>query len=327
VRRGTTSRELRAWNHRRPRLAVMIPCFNEGSTIAKVVFDFRRALPGSTIYVFDNNSTDDSIRQATEAGATVIKEKHQGKGFVVKSMLTKVMADIYVMVDGDDTYPADRVMDLMRPVLDEEADMVVGQRNSDSPSRAYRRFHVAGNRLVCGLINMIWSANLRDPLSGYRVFTREVASELPVVAFGFDVETEMTIQLLYRRYIIKEVPIAYRERPSGSASKLSTFKDGFLVLSKVFAIARAYKPLTFFGGIGILLVMLGVLAGLYGLWRFGEDQLSSLLGCLALALTGVFGGLVSAAVGIVIHTLNFRLLELSSTMSKLGRDDSDGGRT
>lgn len=297
--------------------AVIIPCFNEGLTIAKVVTDFRRLLPGAEIIVFDNNSTDDSARNAAQAGATVIKEKRQGKGFVVNSMLKKVSADIYVMVDGDDTYPAESVPDLIQPIIDGQADMVVGRRTSAVTDRAYRPFHVAGNRLVCGLINLVFSSNLQDPMSGYRVFTREIALELPVVAFGFDVETEMTIQLLYRKFIIKEVPVSYRSRPEGSVSKLRTFKDGFMVLMKIFSIARAYKPLTFFGGSGILFVLMGILAGVIAINGYNPPLGIAVLVWFFTSMACIFTGIILGAVGIIIHTLNFRLLELSSTVTKL----------
>jgi len=300
--------------------AVIIPCYNEGLTIAKVINDFKQVLPNADIIVFDNNSTDDSYWKAINAGAKVIKEKRQGKGFVVSSMLKKVVADIYVMVDGDDTYPAERVMDLIQPILKEEADMVVGQRLSEFSDKAFRSFHVFGNHLVCGLINLIFSSNLQDPMSGYRVFTKEIALELPVVAFGFDVETEMTIQMLYRKFIIKELPIHYRKRPAGSISKLRTFKDGFLVLRKIFSIARAYKPLTFFGGGGILFVILGILAGIFAISRYNLVQINYILAYLFISIGCFFTGIIFGAVGIVIHTLNFRLLELSSTVIKLTHD-------
>ena len=301
------------------KIAVVIPCYNESLTIAKVVGDFKQVLPRAEIIVFDNNSRDESASLAEAAGARVIKEKRQGKGFVVASMLKKVTADLYVMVDGDDTYPAPEVLNLLQPLLREEADMVVGQRLSEYSEHAFRSLHVFGNHLVCWLINLIFNSHLKDPMSGYRVFTHELAQELPVVAFGFDVETEMTIQLLYRKFIIKELPVAYRSRPKGSVSKLRTFKDGFLVIRKIFSITRAYKPLTFFGGIGILLCLASALAFLFAVWQSALLTASWLMIILALAMTGFFTGLIFGAVGVVIHTLNFRLLELSSTVIKSGR--------
>jgi glycosyltransferase involved in cell wall biosynthesis len=297
------------------KVAVMIPCYNEEMTIAKVIRDFRKQLPDAKIYVFDNNSTDSSLTKALDAGATIIKEKRQGKGFVVTSMLKKIYADIYVMVDGDDTYPADAVTNLLQPILNDEADMVVGQRLSQYSDSAFRPFHVFGNHLVCKLINLIFSANLQDPMSGYRIFTSTVALELPVVAYGFDVETEMTIQLLYRKFVIKELPIHYRERQKGSVSKLSTFRDGFTILRKIFSIARAYKPLTFFGGLGILFVIAGWIFGMLTINGSGFSSQYTLFRML-LSIFLILLGLISGAVGITIHTLNFRLLELTNILVK-----------
>lgn len=300
------------------KVVVLIPCFNESMTITKVITDFRNVLPNAKIIVFDNNSTDDTYSKAIEAGAIVIKEKRQGKGFVISAMLRKVSADIYVMVDGDDTYPVDNVIDLIQPILKDEADMVVGQRLSEHSDNAFRSFHIVGNKLVSKLINLIFSSDLKDPMSGYRVFTREVALELPVVAFGFDVETEMTIQLLYRKFIIKEIPISYRNRPLGSVSKLNTFKDGFLVLRKILSISRAYKPLTFFGGSGIFLVLLSLLTG--GILFIQINSIQSNLLIILLFFTAIcfMSGVVLGAVGIILHTLNFRLLEVSNIIIKSG---------
>jgi glycosyltransferase involved in cell wall biosynthesis len=298
------------------KVAVMIPCYNEEMTIAKVIRDFRNHLPDAEIFVFDNNSTDSSSAKALDAGATIIKEKRQGKGFVVTSMLKKIEADIYVMVDGDDTYPADAVIDLLQPILDDEADMVVGQRLSQYSDGAFRPFHVFGNHFVCNLINLIFTAKLQDPMSGYRVFTSTVALELPVVAYGFDVETEMTIQLLYRKFVIKELPVQYRERQKGSVSKLSTFKDGFIILRKIFSITRAYKPLTFFGGLGIFFVITGWLLGIITITQPGLSLQHSLYWML-LSIFLIFFGLISGAVGVTIHTLNFRLLELANVLTRI----------
>ena len=286
-------------------VSVLIPCYNENKTIAKVIEDFRAQLPFAKIYVFDNNSSDGSGKIAEQAGSIVIKEKRQGKGFVVDAMLKKVKADIYVMVDGDDTYPAEKVGDLLQPILDETADMVVGKRLTEYTDKAFRPFHVFGNRLVSWSVNQIFSSKLTDPMSGFRVFTREVALELPVVAFGFEIETEMTLQLLYRRFIIKEYPVLYRERPEGSFSKLSTFRDGILVLWKIISIAISYKPLTLFGGAGLIFVMSGFISG-----RFAPQY-------GAIALSAIFLGVIFGTVGIILHAMNFRLLELTSILSKV----------
>ncbi len=304
-----------------PKIAIIIPCYNECLTITKVINDFKHILPNAEVIVVDNNSTDDSFQKAIEAGARVIKEKRQGKGFVINSVLKKIDTDVYVLVDGDDTYPADNVIDLLQPILREEADMVVGQRLSEHADNAFRAFHIFGNKLVCWLINFIFSSNLKDPMSGYRVFTKEVALEIPVVAYGFDVETEMTIQMLYRKFIIKEIQIPYRNRPEGSESKLHTFKDGFLVFRKIFSIARAYKPLAFFGFIGIILVIISISAGFLAIENYNTIQYNYFLALILSSIIGFFTGIIFGAVGIIIHTMNFRILELSNTVIKTRRNE------
>lgn len=300
-----------------PKIAVLIPCYNECTTIVKVIQDFQRELPEAEIFVFDNNSTDGSLELAKSTGATVVREKRQGKGHVVSSMIKLVVADYYVMVDADDTYPAERVHDLLHPLFNEEVDMVVGQRLSDYGEKAFRPLHYSGNKLVCNSINFIFSAHLKDPMSGYRTFTRAVALELPIVATGFDVETEMTLQLLYRHFTIKEIEIAYRERPSGSYSKLNTFKDGWIVIWKIFSIVQSYKPLTFFGGIGLMfLIVAAVLGGLvirdFSLYGQVVSRTNPVL-----AVGFGTAGVISSTIGIVLHDLNFRLLELSSVESRM----------
>lgn len=294
-------------------IAVLIPCYNEQKTIVKVIQDFRKELPDANIYVFDNNSTDDSYELAVNAGAIVIKEKKQGKGFVVAAMLQKVQADYYIMVDGDDTYSAEYAHALLEPLMDERADMVVGQRLSQYDKDAFRPLHVFGNKVICKLLNLIFNSNLSDPLSGYRAFTEEVALRLPVVASGFDVETELTLQMLYRHLIIKEIPIPYRARPQGSFSKLSTFKDGVRILFKIFSILRSYKPMTFFGSLGILSAFIALGIGFFLI--FGESNevnIALSIVCSSLFIIGIF----FASIGIILNSLNFRLLEDMSTLEK-----------
>lgn len=304
-------------------IAVLIPCFNESLTIAKVVRDFHEQLPEAVIYVFDNNSTDDSKPIAEKAGAVVIREKRQGKGFVVAAMLRKVKADYYIMVDADDTYPAEYSRALLGPLYEDEADMVVGQRLSDHTPNAFRFMHLFGNKAICYLINSIFHSELEDPLSGYRSFTRKVALELPVVASGFDIETELTLQMLYRQFVIKEIEIPYRARPAASSSKLNTFKDGLRVLMKIFLILRSYKPLTFFGSLAILceIVSFGIL--LYLLHVRGQ-QPGNIPGFMftlstSFSIIGIFLG----SIGIILNSLNFRLLEDMSTLSKQINDLKD----
>lgn len=296
-------------------IAILIPCYNERKTIAKVVKDFHKQFPQAKIYVFDNNSTDGSGELAKKAGAIVMKEKRQGKGFVVASMLQKVQADYYIMVDADDTYPAEYGHTLLEPLMKEEADMVVGQRLSQYDEKAFRSFHVVGNKVICALINLIFQSDLSDPLSGYRAFTNDVALQLPVVASGFDIETELTLQMLYRHLIIKEVAIPYRARPLGSRSKLSTIKDGVRIVFKVFLILRSYKPLTFFGSLAIMSEIVALITGIIALRLFNST--GSLNVALAIACSSFFIiGIFFASIGIILNSLNFRLLENMSALEK-----------
>jgi glycosyltransferase involved in cell wall biosynthesis len=280
------------------------------------VTDFKKELPRASIYVFDNNSTDDTAAIATQAGATVVREKKQGKGFVIASMLNTIVADYYVMVDGDDTYDASCVHKLLEPVISAQADMAVGQRLSTFTKTAFRPLHVFGNHLVVNLINLIFSSQLSDVMSGYRAFTREVAISLPIVATGFDVETEMTLQLLYRHCIIQEVPVPYKERPVGSCSKLSTFRDGARVLFKILGIFKAYKPLTFFGGLGLLALLAGAIPHFHvALGLFNGFQDTSLFDAVA-SVASVLCCLTLVTAGAIIHTLNFRIMEMTSVLTK-----------
>ncbi len=298
------------------RIAVLIPCYNEIQTVRKVVEDFKRHLPEAVIYVFDNNSADGTADAARAAGAVVIPEKKQGKGHVVAAMLEKVDADYFVMVDGDDTYPADRVRDLLAPVLADQADMIVGQRKAVDEKAAYRPFHVVGNRLVCTMINLIFGSNLQDIMSGYRAFNRHVARNLPIIAYGFDIETEMSVQCLYRRWVVREIPVEYRERPEGSVSKLNTFHDGFRVVFRILSLFRSYKPLTFFGGLGILLFLMGVGCGLgvmLGHWQPDSSyRMALIVGAFGLAAMS----LVAVSIGVIVQLINFRFWELDSLLRR-----------
>ena len=298
------------------RTAILIPCFNESATIAKVVHDLRAALPGAVVYVFDNNSTDQTAAFAREAGAVVMREKRKGKGHVVSTMLWKIDADYYLMVDGDDTYPAAAASALLEPLYADEADMVVGQRLSVYSDRAFPRFHVLGNNLVRGTINMIFGSHLTDTMSGFRAFTREVAESMAIVSTGFDVETEMTLQCLYQNFVIREVAVTYGQRPSGSVSKLRTFRDGARVILKILGMFKAYKPLTFFGGMGLCCFMIAAAPALHvalAYWRRGVVE-NTALAVLAAGLLAI--GVMLSAIGITLHTVNARILEMMHALSK-----------
>ena len=241
------------------KIAVLIPCYNESLTIAKVIADFKRCLPSAEIYVFDNNSTDGSAEIAMEAGAVVRYVYQQGKGNVIRKMFREVDADCYLMIDGDDTYPAEEAEKVIRPVLEGRADMVTGDRLSSTYFQENKRaFHNSGNILVRRLINIIWRKDLRDIMSGYRAFSKSFVKLFPVMSSGFEIETEMTIHALDKRFQIVEVPIQYKDRPEGSFSKLNTFSDGFKVIKTIITLFKEYRPLLFFGWLSLLLLVLAV---------------------------------------------------------------------
>jgi glycosyltransferase involved in cell wall biosynthesis len=301
-----------------PRIAVLIPCHNEEATIGKVIDQFRQELSSAVVYVFDNCCLDATARIAKEHGAVVVKEPRKGKGFVVERMFDTVDADIYVMVDGDDTYPAEEVHKLIKPVLAGEADMAVGARLLKYVGKSFRPLHVFGNNLVRRLVNWTGSAELTDIMSGYRAFNSRVVRHIPVVSAGFEVETEMTIQMLYYKMKIVEVQIPYQPRPAESESKLSTFRDGFKVLWKIFSLFRAFKPLTFFGSAGLAFLVAGVLAGLSPIRDYITEPdryvrhvpLAILATGLVVLSTGCF------FLGILLHALNWRFRELHNVLTR-----------
>ena len=234
-------------------IAVLIPCYNESQTIAKVVKDYREALPEAVIYVYDNNSTDHTDEAAREAGAIVRYEYRQGKGNVIRSMFRDIDAECYLMIDGDDTYPAENARSMVNHILSGRADMVIGDRLS-SPyfTENKRPFHNTGNRLVRGLINTIFTSDIKDIMTGYRAFNYEFVKSFPILSKGFEIETEMSIHALDKNFKLLEVPVTYRDRPAGSVSKLNTYKDGFRVLKTIARLFRDYKPFAFFGWLGLL---------------------------------------------------------------------------
>jgi len=242
------------------KIAVLLPCFNEGITIGKVVRDFRAALPDADIYVYDNNSTDNTADAAREAGAIVRREPMQGKGNVIRRMFREVEADCYLMADGDDTYPADQALQMVRPVLEEGVDMVIGDRLSSTYFEENKRpFHNSGNRVVRWLICSFWKTEVHDIMTGYRAFSRRFVKMFPVMSGNFEIETEMTIHALDKRFLLREVPIVYRDRPAGSVSKLNTFSDGMKVLKTIVVLFKEYKPMRFFGWLAALLAVLAII--------------------------------------------------------------------
>ena len=240
-------------------IAVLIPCFNESKTVTKVVEDFKKALNGATIYVYDNNSTDDTAKLAEKAGAIVRHEYQQGKGNVMRRMFREIDADAYILVDGDDTYPAEAAPEMVRLVLEKQADMVVGDRLSSTYYTQNKRpFHNFGNDLVRFCTNHLFGGKIKDIMTGYRAFSYQFVKSYPVLSKGFEIETEMTIHALQRNMQVENVVIEYRDRPEGSESKLNTYSDGFKVLRTILRLYKNYRPLSFFAIIAAFLAILSV---------------------------------------------------------------------
>ena len=274
------------------KIAVLIPCYNESKTVEKVVSDFRRVLPDATVYVYDNNSTDGTAELAAGAGAVVRHEYQQGKGNVMRRMFREIDAEAYILVDGDDTYPAEAAPEMVAAVTERQADMVVGDRLSSTYYTQNKRpFHNFGNRMVRGSINGLFHANVTDIMTGYRAFSFTFVKTYPVLSRGFEVETEMTIHSLNNNLRLFEMPIQYRDRPAGSVSKLDTVGDGIKVMSTIFRMIREYKPLPFFGGLGAILGIIGiVLCGsvTVDFWHTGMvARFPTLIGAVMLVIAGL----------------------------------------
>lgn len=241
------------------KIAVLIPCYNESLTIEKVGSDYKEALPEATIYVYDNNSSDHTDELARKAGAKVVYEYRQGKGNVIRSMFRDIDAECYLMIDGDDTYPAENAREMVDLVLNKGVDMVIGDRLSSTYFTENKRpFHNMGNRIVRSLINHLFHSNVKDIMTGYRAFSRLFVKSFPVLSKGFEIETEMTIHALDKNFLLEEIPVTYRDRPEGSESKLNTVSDGMKVLKTIASLFRDYKPLLFFSCASIICLLLGI---------------------------------------------------------------------
>lgn len=290
-------------------IAILIPCYNEEKTVAAVVRDFRRQLPQATIFVFDNASTDHTAELAQEAGAVVFREPRRGKGFVVQTMFRRVKADVFVMVDGDGTYSAETVHELIAPVVRGEADMVVGSRLHRDTKSEFKQLNRWGNRLVLAILNSIFRVRLTDILSGYRAFNGRFVKSLAIFGGGFEIETELTIKAIARGFRIVEVPTPLAPRPAGSHSKIRLFRDGFLIVNTILALFRDYKPLTFFGLAGLLLLLLGTIPGAAIVFEVIQRQTTQrpLLAVASIAVA--LCGLILIAVGLVLHSIARRAQE------------------
>ena len=301
------------------KIAVLIPCYNEALTIEKVVNDFLLQLPDATIYVYDNNSTDNTYAIAKSLDVVVVKESRQGKGNVVRSMLKNIDADIYVLVDGDNTYPAEDIHKLMKPVLENEADIVIGDRisNGSYSNENKRAFHGFGNNLVRKLINALFKSNLKDIMSGYRVLSRYFVKTFPVLSEGFEIETEMSIYSLHNNYRVLEIPIDYRDRPDGSVSKLNTYKDGFKVIKIIFWLFKDYKPLIFFTRASLLLIILGMGIGTPVVVEFLKTGFINRVPSAILAAALEIIGMLLFACGLILDTTVKHQRSLNEQMSIL----------
>ena len=315
------------------RVAVLIPCYNESRTIEKVVRDFRRALPEAAIYVYDNNSSDGTAEIAANAGAIVRRERMQGKGSVIRRMFREIDADCYVMADGDDTYPAENAPELVRLVLEEQADMVVGDRLSSTYFTENKRpFHNVGNSLVRASINMLFRSEIKDIMTGYRAFSYAFVKTYPVLSRGFEIETDMSIHAINRNMLVRNVVIDYRDRPDGSVSKLNTYSDGVKVLLTIARLFKNYRPFAFFGVISLVLALLSAGFMIPVLSEFLATGLVPRFPTLIVCAVTLLAALLLFISGLILSTLQekdkrdfeFQLQQVSEQYRRLC--DEENGR-
>lgn len=292
------------------KIVILIPCLNEEKAIYKVVQDFKKELPQAEVIVFDNASIDRTAKEAQRAGATVIAEQRRGKGFVVQSMFQKIDADIYIIVDGDDTYPAEKVHQLLEPVVSGRADMAVGSRITSEHRSQFRWINLLGNKFYLHAINLIFNTKLTDVLSGYRCMNRRFVRGIPIFVTGFEVEVELTIKSLERGYQVVEVPVDLRNRPEGSHSKIRILRDGFKIMWAILSLFRDYKPLTFFGALGLICILLSLVPGVNAIYEYLAFQYIYKVPSTILAIGLVLAGMGSIAIGLILHTINHRIQEL-----------------
>ena len=296
------------------KIAVLIPCYNEALTVAKVVKDYKKALPNADIYVYDNNSTDGTDEIARRAGAIVRYEYRQGKGNVIRSMFKDIDADCYLMIDGDDTYPSENAKEMCQYVLDGKADMVIGDRLSSTYFTENKRaFHNFGNKLVRSLINHLFKSNIRDIMTGYRAFSYDFVKTFPVLSKGFEIENEMTIHAVYNNFKLIEIPVSYRDRPEGSVSKLNTYSDGVKVLMTIARLFKEYKPTIFFSFVGTVLLILSFIFGIPVFTEFFKTGLVPRFPTLIFALILLIISILMYITGIILEVVakkNKQIFEL-----------------
>ena len=286
------------------KIAVLIPCYNESKTIEKVIKDYKKVLPDADIYVYDNNSTDHTDEIARKAGAIVRYEYRQGKGNVIRSMFRDIDADCYLMIDGDDTYPADDAKKICEPVLEGRADMVIGDRLSSTYFEENKRpFHNFGNVLVRKLINILFKNSVKDIMTGYRAFSYEFVKGFPVLSKGFEIETEMTIHAVDKNYKLVEVPVEYRDRPEGSVSKLNTYSDGFKVLKTIAMLFKEYKPMAFFGILAFIIGLIGIILTVPPFIGFFETGQVSKFPSLIFGCFLITTALLNVVTGVILEVI------------------------
>ena len=285
-------------------IAVLIPCYNEALTVARVVDDFRRELPNAIVYVYDNNSKDNTAQIAREHGAVVCFESRQGKGNVVRQMFRDIEADYYVIIDGDDTYPAEAVHDMIKPLLEGRADLVIGDRlsNASYQKENKRAFHLFGNNLVRLLIGFLYNMKINDAMTGYRAMNRIFVKTFPILSKGFQIEVEMDIHVADKNWRLVEIPIDYRDRPPGSVSKLSTVQDGIKVVRMILTLFKDYRPLILFSFVGTLLMLMGIAFGTTVVFDYLQTGLVERFPTAILAVGMVISGLLSLVCGLVLDT-------------------------
>ncbi len=297
-------------------IAVAIPCYNEAITIAKVIKDFQTVLPDASIHIFDNKSTDDSVKLAKKAGAVVHHVRKQGKGNVMKAIFDTIYTDALIVVDGDDTYYAEDAPKMLEKILNGEADMVVGNRLPSATDESMRRLHQFGNNLIVRTINRMFNTRYLDILSGYRAFSRHFIESVPLLTPGFEIETELTLQALERGMEIIEIPVSYRNRPEGSESKLRSFQDGKRIMLTAAIILRDHHPIRLFGMISLLCFLISGICAIF--------RISNYLGITSLpneVLTGtiiIFSPLaiMSLAIGLILSAINTRFREMNQIMDR-----------
>ena len=286
------------------KIAVLIPCYNEAKTVEKVVRDFQKALPEASIYVYDNNSSDGTDEIARSAGAIVRYESRQGKGNVIRTMFRDIQADCYIMTDGDDTYPASHAAEMASLVLNNNADMVVGDRLSSTYFTENKRpFHNIGNRMVRYLVNTIFRGDIKDIMTGYRAFSPLFVKSFPVLSSGFEIETEMTIHALDKNMHIVSIPVDYRDRPTGSVSKLSTYSDGFKVIKTIFNLYKDYRPLSFFSLFAVFFLLVGLILFIPVLHEFIQTGLVPRFPSLIVSTVFFLSALLSFVCGMILETV------------------------